>query len=161
MSSFVELVDEFGHAILLTSTSPNLIGILLRQAVLRGLERDVATKEGIKGRICFDIMKTAAHSKKVLARDRGCIRSVTTNALWTKTRALMHEYQLDSTLCSLCGQHPDTLLHRLWGCPMCQDTRLDIFGDKHSSMIDVAFAAAESYENILLYARGLSRHSGD
>ena len=160
MNSFTELVDDFGVPISLTLTSPKLIGILLKQAVLRGLERDVASKEGVPGRICFDIMKSASTSRRFSPLERACIRNVTTNAVWTMVRARSLGYQVESTACPLCGEHPDTLLLRLWSCPSCQQEREEVLGEKNGFMIQAALEA-EEHEDILLYTRGLFRHPGD
>ena len=50
-NSFTECIDDIVVPIPLTLMSPKLVGVLLKQGVLRVLERDVATKEDVPSRI--------------------------------------------------------------------------------------------------------------
>eukprot|EP00959_Pyramimonas_sp_CCMP1952_P028599 599848-Pyramimonas_sp.AAC.1 len=68
-------------------------------------------------------MKSASSSSRFTPLERGCIRSLATNAVWTRDRALSLGDQVGSTVCQMCGVGPDTLLHRLWSCQHCDEQR--------------------------------------
>eukprot|EP00959_Pyramimonas_sp_CCMP1952_P406436 8518535-Pyramimonas_sp.AAC.1 len=61
-------------------------------------------------------------SKKYLALDQGCIRSVCCSAVWPLARALAAGCQVDE-ICPRCWQPGDTIFHRCWECSSCEDSR--------------------------------------
>eukprot|EP00959_Pyramimonas_sp_CCMP1952_P227757 4761973-Pyramimonas_sp.AAC.1 len=59
-------------------------------------------------------------SSKFTPWEKGCIRGLVCQALWTKCRAAEHGYILPDVLCPMCGLEQDAMFHRLW---MCQSQR--------------------------------------
>eukprot|EP00959_Pyramimonas_sp_CCMP1952_P195157 4080861-Pyramimonas_sp.AAC.1 len=62
-------------------------------------------------------------SSKWTPREKGSMKALACSAVWTKSRARSAGYDQGDVLCELCGGADDTLLHRLWRCPACEDIR--------------------------------------
>ena len=49
-------------------------------------------------------------------KESSSLRNAAVNAIWTKCRLKEAGYELETTLCDMCGQENDTLWHRIWFC---------------------------------------------
>ncbi len=116
------LVDQNGTDFLLTNTSPALVQKLAIEALRATLERNVAAKwakeelqfEG--RRACFDFITAGVKAcKELTPHQRGIMRAVSCGAIMTGSRAVKMGY-LVSGICPLCGEAPDTMAHRVYGC---------------------------------------------
>eukprot|EP00959_Pyramimonas_sp_CCMP1952_P369979 7748919-Pyramimonas_sp.AAC.1 len=103
MPDFSMMGNDFQGDIVLTTWSPALIKILLKEGVSRQLERDAGKHIGIEGRACFDVAAGSLRSEKFSQFEKGCITSLTRGALWAKDRAIELGYQLPPPQCPLCN----------------------------------------------------------
>ena len=110
--------DDNNTEIMLTTTSPALLKSMLKAAVRRTNQRQAAAKLADSShftgtRASLEIARRVADSKGGrLSRKE----SSSVNAIWTKCRLKGAGYELESTLCDMCGQERDTLWHRIWFC---------------------------------------------
>eukprot|EP00959_Pyramimonas_sp_CCMP1952_P117979 2466775-Pyramimonas_sp.AAC.1 len=73
--------------------------------------------------------------------------------MWTKTRARDAGYELSDVLCDLCGSADDTILHRLWRCPACDDAREEVLGRDARLAPPLDITEDTDPEQYLLYTR--------
>eukprot|EP00959_Pyramimonas_sp_CCMP1952_P208774 4366996-Pyramimonas_sp.AAC.1 len=104
MSHSMTIRDDRGFVIPLGLFSTALVTKKLRkEAYLRMLERDSASKRWVKYPLCYDIVKETLSSKKFSALEKGRIRAFATEAFPTEKRAPQLGYQEDAG-CQFCGQ---------------------------------------------------------
>ncbi len=117
------LTDHAGEEIILTRTSPALLGQMLRRAVLRTMETKVGLALAAKGdgaysgrRAAVDhVVAQLARDRTLSAADKAAYRSVACGAVMTYARAKQEGYMVEDA-CPLCGARGDTLRHRIWCC---------------------------------------------
>ena len=113
-----QFFDDNNTEIVLTTTSPAWLKSMLKAAVRRTNQRQAAAKLADSShftgtRASLEIARRVADSKGGrLSRKE----SSSVNAIWTKCRLKGAGYELESTLCDMCGQERDTLWHRIWFC---------------------------------------------
>ncbi len=136
------ITDDLGVTRRILQHSPALWADWARAAVVRDLERSIASKwsrhqrEYAGRRVCLDhIRPLLAYQRSRNRRNQhdamgiGIMRAVLCNAVWTNERA----HQADSRVaphCRLCGAPRDTIFHRLWHCPCTAQERQTIAGDQ-------------------------------
>eukprot|EP00959_Pyramimonas_sp_CCMP1952_P228688 4781285-Pyramimonas_sp.AAC.1 len=126
---------------------------MLHAASPRSLEREAARKAGIpEPRLCFDVVRNRLRSSKYTDKEKGSIRSLVCEALWTYGRAEKAVYEV-SNFCALCGQPGDTVQHRLWACPSVASFREELV---KSDMLNAA-AGADLSDPVqeVLFLRGV------
>ena len=156
------LKTDLGSTIPLFDTSPKVMAILLREAVQRKWQRQLAASvrkahpdwEG--ERVCPDPVQRVIASSWGKAHPVEAHYAVKSfcNAIWTKQRAKEAGYQQDSLLCDFCGMDEDTIEHRVCHCPAAQDVRAE-FADE----VDIMMANA--LRDPLFAFRGIFSHPGD
>ena len=69
-------------------------------------------------RASLEVAKRVAGSKrgKLSRKESASLRNEAVNAVWTKHRLGEAGYELENSLCDMCGQEEDTLWHRVWFC---------------------------------------------
>ena len=57
---------------------------------------------------------------------------------WTGCRQLKAGYEItpETLFCSLCGDSPDTLHHRLWICPETEKERREVFKSRFAREVE-------------------------
>ncbi len=161
------IIDDLGTSRQILQHSPALWAEWARAAVVRDLERSIASRwsreqpQYAGRRICLDHLRpqlachrTGRKRRGEDAMTTGIMRAVVCNALWTNDRA----HQADSRVspcCRLCGAPRDTLHHRLWYCPCTAEERDAIAGQQ---LIRRARAAGEADR---FYTTGVFPHPGD
>ena len=156
MPDFLTIIDDRGYSIELGVTSPALLAIHCREALLRSLERDLGEKWDAGARLCLDVPKAALSSKGFSASEQGMIRALACNAIWTPDRAIACGYII-SDVCVHCGGK-DSLHHRLWVCPHCAEERAEV---AEASVIASALdTEAENY-SANLFCHGAFAHPAD
>eukprot|EP00959_Pyramimonas_sp_CCMP1952_P300697 6289736-Pyramimonas_sp.AAC.1 len=65
--------------------------------------------------------------QKLSAWEKGSVRALSCNALWTNSRALRYGYHV-SPLCLLCHAKIDSLFQIVWECMVCQEDRVELVG---------------------------------
>ena len=117
-----QFFDDNNTEIMLTTTSPALLKSMLNAAVRRTNQRQAAAK------LTAHISQERGPRLKQLgewqtakegdshAEESSSLRNAAVNAIWTKCRLKEAGYELETTLCDMCGQENDTLLHRIWFC---------------------------------------------
>ncbi len=125
-------VNDWGEDVQLTTTSPELLKIMLREAAQRELQRKVAstwadTDASFSGkRVCVDVLCTVLNSSKGLTPlEKGALASTAADAVWTRDRAFRGGYDVQN-VCPLCGAAGDTLHHRVWWCPASREARANL-----------------------------------
>eukprot|EP00959_Pyramimonas_sp_CCMP1952_P135730 2839531-Pyramimonas_sp.AAC.1 len=59
---WIPLENDFGEKLILTEVSPGLLMVLLRQAVLRSMDRVAAQESVLEApRLCYDVLKRELH----------------------------------------------------------------------------------------------------
>jgi hypothetical protein len=100
--------------------SPKMFTLLLKESAVRKLEREVAVSVGhpsfIGRRACMDISRNFMATKKRSLKEKAVVAAVCCKALWTRKRLKDSGYEIESTLCELCGLEEDTIHHRLYMC---------------------------------------------
>ena len=136
--------------------SPALWNVILKDAVQRSHERELASRIGKvdgggTGRVCLDVPRRVITFEATPEEGKRAIDNGVCNAVWTMADANAAGYNVPNDLCGLCGQHPDTLHNRLWVCqhPKVMEARERIVDHK---FIRKATAAGEES---LLYNRGV------
>ena len=74
---------------------------------------------GFEGlRASLEVAKRVASSKrgKLSRKELSSLRNAAVNAVWTKHRLNETVYEMENSLCDMCGQEEDTLWHRIWFC---------------------------------------------
>ncbi len=114
--------DHDGEKIVLTTTSPALLAIMLRQAVTRALQKKVAAKLAetdptlVGRRVAADhVIAQLKSDRRLTALDRACYASVVCGAVMTHAKAAELGYLVDDR-CPLCGAPRDTIVHRIYKC---------------------------------------------
>eukprot|EP00959_Pyramimonas_sp_CCMP1952_P456189 9472747-Pyramimonas_sp.AAC.1 len=153
MPSFATLITDSGLKVVLTEFSPRLVKSLLRAAVRRTLEWDLGARFNLEGRACVDGAFAYLNSSRYSLFEKGCMRALTCQAIYTRDRAASLGYILPSTSCPLCGGAVDTLRHRLWQCPSVSDIRDECVSTK------VQEWASEADDLLACY--GIFPHPGD
>eukprot|EP00959_Pyramimonas_sp_CCMP1952_P350332 7339780-Pyramimonas_sp.AAC.1 len=120
MPSFAVLLTDQGHRVSLTAFAPSLVKVLLKKAVLRGLEWDLGARLNLSKRACADGILHLLNSGRFTLFQKGCIRVLFCDAVYTRTRAVSLGYKINN-LCQLCLAAPDTLRHRLWECEAVEE----------------------------------------
>ena len=75
MPNFAQLQSDLGTSYSLTTTSPKLVKMLLREGVLRQLCRLSGKKLGVDSRLCYDSAIRDLRSSKFTAYEKGAIRA--------------------------------------------------------------------------------------
>ena len=158
------LHDPRGTVFKLTEIAPSMLRRLLRHGMREFLERQCAAnlhaagylgREGcaLAQRVSFGPVAKVARSRKepLEPHDYGCLLSVASGALWTRSRLHDAGYA-DSWLCPLCNEKPDTEFHRWWECPASAAERLRLTSQETR---DRAMLAGQQS---LLYSRGVVEH---
>ncbi len=116
------LVNKDGHHVMLTTTTPALLAIMLKQDVTRTLQEQVGEQVACRDERFCGRRAAAEHiaaqlrsDRKLDARDRACFMAVACNAVMTYSRAAAAGYLVED-ICPLCGARGDTVLHRIWRC---------------------------------------------
>ena len=109
-----EVATDVGSTIRLTQQSPREIGIHLREAYTRHLERKVGASLGV-GRVYLGHVAHCLQHNLATPLGKGCLVAHVVGNLWTRKR-LWDKGLVDSPLCELCGQEDDTFPHRLLRC---------------------------------------------
>ena len=142
----------------ITSLSPTLWKSILAASMQRFHERELGLKTDfseIRGkRACVDIVRRVARSKKTNADGARLLLANACNAVWTLTRAAEAGYDLESTTCSLCGEHDDTIHHRIWCCSHPTVKK----ASEEAVPASVIQAAAKAGPYSVLYNRGIFAH---
>eukprot|EP00959_Pyramimonas_sp_CCMP1952_P384443 8057108-Pyramimonas_sp.AAC.1 len=86
MPSFTVLRDDKGIGVHLTQISPAMVRSLLGRAVRRTLEWDLGARHNL-GRVCTDGTLSHLTSRKISAFEKGCVRSLFCNAIYTRAKA--------------------------------------------------------------------------
>ena len=122
-SSPFQFFDDNNTEILLTTTSPALLKSMLCAAVCRANQRQAAAKLADSShftgtRASLEVARRVANSKggRLSRKESSSLRNAAVNAIWTKCRLKEAGYELETTLCDMCGQENDTLWHRIWLC---------------------------------------------
>ncbi len=123
-----EVQDERGYTVQLTQTSPSLLKDLLIDGVRRRMERKVGEAWGRRDpafrgrRVCVDVaLRHMRASKNGLTKKQiGAYRSGVCGAIMTNSRAAEEGY-LVQNICPLCGEHGDTIHHRVYHCPKTRE----------------------------------------
>jgi hypothetical protein len=106
-------VDDNGTRRRIDEFSPALWASLLKEAVQREHERQLGLKTGHKEvrnrRICVDVVKRVAKSKKTDPEGGRALVTNACNGIWSKRRASNAGYDVEDLSCQLCGQHEDTI----------------------------------------------------
>ena len=96
---------------------------MLKAAVCRTNQRHAAAKLADSShftgtRASLEIARRVADSKggRLSRKESPSLRKAAVNAIWTKCRLKEAGYELETTLCDMCGQENDTLWHRIWFC---------------------------------------------
>ena len=108
---------------MLTTTSPALLKSMLNEAVRRTNQRQAARKLAdspgfSKGRASLEVARRVADSKRGphSRNESSSLRNAAVNEVWTKCRLKDAKYELETSLCDMCGQEDDTLWHRICFC---------------------------------------------
>jgi hypothetical protein len=123
-------VDAEGVTRAFTEVSPAAIKSILCRDWRKKLELTVGLKFGDQQRVFAGHAVQVLRSKRapLTSLQRGCLESFLCQALWTKTKALESGYIVDDTLCSLCNEGQDTVVHRLLECEAVADLRAELAG---------------------------------
>ena len=167
------MISDFDEEVSLPAHSPCMLGNMLKQADLRALQRDAASKvqQTIplldheehhlyqQRRLCFDVAKKYIASSKVDPIGKAITRCLSVGCIWTKTRLKEAGYEVDD-VCELCGQPCDDLRHRLYICkhPDVVEARRQALKGRMGPFIHDALGATEWDP---LYTRAAFRHPGD
>jgi hypothetical protein len=152
MKQFNIFVNRNGVEVKLTEFSPAAIRQQLERDHHENMQREIG--QHLKGgeRLSFEPIRRMVNSKKFSPMQRGLVRTFASGGLWTCSRSRAAGYDV-STMCSLCGDHEDTLTHRLYECTGSAEVV------KQRDMIvngDPTFRArATDVDNQLLYLHGL------
>ena len=154
-----KLVDGKGTHWGMAAASPRLLRNALLQAVKSTLEKraaDALRAKGLEvgpGRISTAPVARTLRSAYLSAKQKGAVRAVVTDALWTDDRLAAEGYDVDPC-CKLCSTGArDTVWHRAWECPATQDLRT-----AEPDLVVRALAAGPSDPT---YARALPPHPAD
>ncbi len=153
-------VNDWGEEVQLTTTSPELLKIMLREAAERELQRKVAstwadTDASFGGkRVCVDVLcRVLSSCKSLTPLEKGALASTAADAVWTRDRAFRGGYDVDN-VCPLCGAAGDTLHHRVWWCPASRTARANL----PSWLVAEARSASHSER---FWTSGVFPHPGD
>ncbi len=153
-------LDDWGQEVQLTTTSPALLKILLKEAALREAQRKVASTWAMddgsfaERRVCTDILDRVLRTGRQLTPlEKGALASTAAGALWTRDRAYKAGYDVENT-CPLCGAQGDTAHHRVWCCPATAAARAKL----PTWIIDEARGAPSSSH---FWTTGVFPHPGD
>ncbi len=120
-------VDALGVEHCLTTMSPRLLRDIMRDMTRLTMEKKVGSAIAERHaafdgrRACLDLAIAAARvSKRVTPHQSGAFRAVACDAVWTAVKARERGY-LTSGDCPLCGEAPDTIGHRTYGCAKTED----------------------------------------
>ena len=112
--------DDRGVELDLKLYSPKLFETMMRNGVQRLAERQLAHKiadPALEGRsACIDPARNYIQQRKRSCKEKSAVATVSTNALWSKDKLIAAGYEVESPMCDMCGQHRDSLHHRLWLC---------------------------------------------
>ena len=150
------LVNEEGQRLILTERSPALLAKDIQASATRLLEKAVAlqTKDPeLEGHRAFmEPLRACLRKKNIGRHEKGVLRSVACNAVWTQTRLASKGCGLDSTKCPLCNAAEDTIHHRVWWCPKSEAER-----NAHASKLLVR-AARDAGPTSAYYNRAIGKH---
>ncbi len=161
------VTDDLGVTRRVLQHSPALWADWLRAAVVRDLERRVAsgwarTQPEFAGRrVCLDHLRpqlgyrcSRTSRREGGALEVGTIRAVVCNAVWPNARAHRADPRV-SPRCRLCGAPRDTVFHRLWHCPCTEEERRTIAGPQ------LVRKARDAGEGNRFYSTGVFPHPAD
>ncbi len=130
-SAFVLLNPE-GEEVSLTTNSPAMVKMMLKDAALDNYERKIGEKwqtedESFRGRrICPDIVRKVANNGSrhgLTALQAGALRAAFCEGIYTRERALHNGYDVEN-VCAKCGARGDSVHHRTYKCPATRSTVL-------------------------------------
>ena len=155
-----EFTTDQGHVVKTIETSPKMVGILVREAWHRRLERIAAMKldhQQFEGRRAFVEHLKPYLSGRFARRDpqgASCVLGVAMGSRWTRTRARAAGYDVD-TRCDLCGEGYDDRYHRIYECTAATEARGDLLKP------ELLRRAREAGRDSPLYTRAIASHPGD
>ena len=120
---------DLGVKVPLLDTSPKLLTKLLREAVQRSWQRKMAVGlrlRGLEGEmVCPDPVTTMLNSSwaKYHRQEAFAAAKNFCDGSWILERASLAGYEVADLNCALCEQAPDTLGHRICGCPAVEHLR--------------------------------------
>ncbi len=154
-----------GEEIVLTTTSPAMLALLLKQAVQRTVQVQVGGKLAASDPRFVGRRAAAEHitaqlksDRKLSAKDRACYKSVVCGAIMTNSRAAASGYIVED-VCPLCGERGDTILHRTWRCQ-----HRDVCAARDAVVprwLRDEFARADDVENNVFWTTGLIPHPAE
>ena len=119
-----EAVTDLGESIDLTDFAPHLVQRLACEAMQRRLERTIARTSGehptdLHARVwalsAQPFIKSTEARTGLTVENKGTLRSVITECVWSQTRLAEAGYDVDSS-CPLCHSEEDTVWHHCWQC---------------------------------------------
>jgi exonuclease III len=154
--------DDLGVSRSLLEHSPALWNILLKDAVHRYHERELATRlvdidGGTFARACTDVVTHVLAKKAVSENGKEALAGACCNSIWTLVDADAAGYVVDNVLCPLCGKHPDTIFGRTWICshPSVVEAR------NANASVAVQNAALAAGDASCLFTHGILPHPSD
>ena len=154
-------LDDLGITRDIMSFTPAAWKGFLKASVQRMHERDLGLKTGypeLRGRrACVDVVRRVARSSKTPKEGARLLTTNACNGIWTKTRAKAAGYELEDSLCELCGLHEDTIHGRVW---KCQHPPVKLARELAASPAIIR-AALKAGPNCALYNRGIFAHPAE
>eukprot|EP00973_Karenia_brevis_P013927 1888833-Karenia_brevis.AAC.1 len=161
MTEPFRIIDDLGRLHCLTTHSPAMIDLLLKQGNQRHLERCLGLKLGgeFVGRRAYAGVISGLMTVSPANLDswsKSLIKAAACDAVWTGARAADAGYAVDG-ICPLCHADRDTLFHRVWRCqhPSVKAAREEVAPDW------LIRAASPDGTNGILYTRGILLHPAD
>ncbi len=161
-----QVADDCGKVHNLLDHSPAMWSDMIKDAVLRSLERAIGRKwakndKNFAGRrVCIDHLKGTLtvnprrRARGVGALDAGIARTAICGGLWTNQRAHEADARV-CKLCRLCGKAPDTLHHRMWWCEATEEDR------KAHATEELVREARAAGPTARFFTSGVIPHPGD
>ena len=119
----LKFVDDLDREIDLCHTSPARLKDKIRKSRKRSMLKKLAQDESQP--LDTTAIEHVIQDKKTTNREAAVIQQAFTRSVWTRTDLIKEGYEIDSALCPLCQEAPDTLKHRIWNCnhPRVQEER--------------------------------------
>ena len=155
-----EFTTDQGHVIKTIETSPKMVGILIKEAWHRRLERLAAQKldhQQFEGKRAFVDHLRPYLCGRFARRDpigASCVIRVAMGSRWTRTRSRTAGYDV-STKCDLCGEGCDDNFHRIFECTAADEAR------GHLLKPELKRRAREAGRGSPLYTRAIAGHPGN
>jgi len=154
------LVTDLEGKVKLAETPPKMLAKMLKDAVQRMHERNLAAKlnwgaEDQPERVCVDHVKALLSKKSKIDKEATLAAlCAVTDAVWTGERARRAGYVVpdESLMCKLCGNAKDSVHHRLWWCPAVHTIRCRVAKCHHIE------SARKAGEDSVLYNRAIVKH---